>query len=362
MRIIGALPEQNAAHRFHSFLERQGIESRCEALFDAKTESFSYEIWAVNEDRLQEAAELFKHFEAHPHDRAYDIPVQEILEGEKPVARAIPTPITSFFLFLCVFVFGMGLIQEQPLVQEGLTEEAILFTPIEATLLIDLPAPIEEFEQWLKSEQDHGNIEKEIPGKIKALEASTWWQGVYQWAVLKAKTGDGSKALGPIFFKVRQGEVWRLFTPALLHANLLHILFNMIWLWVLCRPIEQRIGSARLFAMTLLLGILTNVFQYLMSGPLFLGYSGIIAGLAGFIWMREKIAPWEGYPIQKMTLVFLAVFLLGMVGLQMLSFFMQAFTEVPLALGIANTGHISGVLLGLLLGYSSFWGRQKVRL
>ena len=113
--------------------------------------------------------------------------------------------------------------------------------------------------------------------------------------------------------------------------------------------------------LTLTAGIGSNTIQYLMSGPFFIGYSGVVMGLAGFIWMRQRIAPWEGYPIQRVTLIFLAVFVLGMVALQSVSFFIQIFTNIPFVLAIANTGHISGAILGLLLGRSSFF-RQRTPL
>ena len=260
MRRIGTLSEQSAAQKFHAFLERQGIENRIDGLFDTQTERFSYEVWVANEDRLQEAANAFAHFEGHPHDTRYTIPVQEILEGEKAEPQRIRAPVTSFFLFLCVLIFGISYLQELPLRQEGLGPESILFTPIESACLIDLPPPIEELEKWFQ-EPHTGNVEQEAIAKMKSLEGASWWQGVYEWDLLKAKTGSGDQALGPLFIKVRQGEIWRLFTPALLHGGLLHILFNMIWLYVLGRPVEQRIGSFKILGMSLFLGVASNVCQ-----------------------------------------------------------------------------------------------------
>jgi GlpG protein len=132
----------------------------------------------------------------------------------------------------------------------------------------------------------------------------------------------------------------------------------MIWLWVLGRPIEQRIGAGRTLLLTFAAAIASNVVQYLMSGPLFLGYSGVVMGLAGFIWMRERIAPWEGYPVQKGTMLFLGFFILAMFVLQSLSFFVQIFSDLPFILSIANTAHIAGAIVGMLLGRLSLFARS----
>ena len=106
------------------------------------------------------------------------------------------------------------------------------------------------------------------------------------------------------FEKIRQGEVWRLFTPCLLHFDFLHILFNMAWLWILGKQIEERIHWKKLGLLILIVGIVSNTAQYLVSGPSFLGFSGIVVGMAGFIWMRQRNAPWEGYPLSRIVFCF----------------------------------------------------------
>lgn len=92
----------------------------------------------------------------------------------------------------------------------------------------------------------------------------------------------------PLFQKLRQGQLHRLITPVFLHGSILHILFNMIWLFVLMKQIEMKIGAIKTLFLSIAIGIVSNVIQYIVTGPFFVGASGIIVGLAAFIWIRQK--------------------------------------------------------------------------
>ena len=153
-----------------------------------------------------------------------------------------------------------------------------------------------------------------------------------------------------MFGDILEGQVWRLFTPSLLHFDFLHIFFNVLWFILLGNQIEYRIGPARYLGMIFVLGILTNTCQYIVSGPFFMGLSGIVCGMAAFIWARQQVAPWEGYLLHRFTLVFLAIFVVGMFLLQLIFFMMQTFATFELNIGIANTAHISGAIIGYLMG------------
>src|SRR5262249_48735414 len=122
------------------------------------------------------------------------------------------------------------------------------------------------------------------------------------------------------------------------------------------------IGIFRSLLLTFTAGIVSNTMQYLMGGPFFLGYSGIITGLAGFIWSRQKIAPWEGYPIRKSMLLFLAVFVLAMVGLQLGSVVFMLLTDRLILLNIANSAHVTGAIWGLVMGRLSFFEARGSKL
>src|SRR4051812_40544076 len=56
-------------------------------------------------------------------------------------------------------------------------------------------------------------------------------------------------AMGPTTF---HGEPWRLLTSALPHAGILHIGFNVYWLWVFGTLLEEVLGHVRLLALMVL--------------------------------------------------------------------------------------------------------------
>ena len=317
MRFLGQAQTEESAFHISNALSAKKIEHRLEV------HNSIYQIWIVDEDRLQEAQEIYAHPTRTPH-----LHIKQQVHHNVPKPSTFRPLATCFFLILCVVIFLFEAFQATP--------DQNLLSPVQKELIFDLP--------------------KALESPIYANQP--YWQGVYEIILLKKKTGDERSALGPLFIKIREGEVWRLFTPCLLHGNFLHILFNMIWLWVLGRPIEMRIGALRTILFTLLIGISTNTLQYLVSGPLFLGYSGVITGLAGFIWMRERITPWEGYPLNNSTILFLGLFIAGMVALQAVSFFVQLFSNLPFVLSIANTAHVFGALFGALLARLTFFDRR----
>jgi GlpG protein len=367
MRLIGTIDHEPEARRFSAYLKRQGIDCSADPSFDPSTNQFLYSIWIHNEDQIAEAAARFVQFQANPSDRQFDVPITDQIqtEEENPPPEALveelphkPMRGTSFFLALCAFVFLINLMQAFSLKKEGISEN--LFTPIQMALLYDAPPALEAIEAVLEKTKiaPGQKIPPEVKQEIEVIESTPFWRGVYTWVLLKIKGENAGLAEGPLFMKIRQGEIWRLFSPAVLHSDILHILFNMLWLWMLGRQIEQRIGTFRYVLLTLILGIAANTTQYLMSGPFFLGYSGIVMGLAGFIWCREKIAPWEGYPLQRPVILFLILFVLAMFALQFGSFILLLFSDSNFTPNIANTAHIGGAIFGALLARLSFFSAR----
>jgi GlpG protein len=136
----------------------------------------------------------------------------------------------------------------------------------------------------------------------------------------------------------------------------------MIWLFYLGKMLEKNLRPSNYVALILMAGVVTNTAQYLMTGPNFLGYSGILTAYMGFIWMRQKIAPWEGYPLQKSVIQFMGVFIFGMFGISLVSFLTERFFSFSLAPGIANTAHITGIFVGIFLASLPLFKAKTLRL
>ncbi len=64
---------------------------------------------------------------------------------------------------------------------------------------------------------------------------------------------------------IRAGQLWRFFTPLLLHGSLLHIGFNMYALNIFGGGLERRYGHGRFLLLYLLGGFAGSVFSFLFS-------------------------------------------------------------------------------------------------
>jgi len=152
------------------------------------------------------------------------------------------------------------------------------------------------------------------------------------------------------------GEIWRLVTPIFLHFTIWHIVFNMWWLYVLGGAIEWRRGQVRYLTMVLALAVLSNLAQYFLGrigfgGPLaslprapnFGGMSGVVYGLFGYVWMKERFQPELGLRIGRTNILI------------MMGWFFLCMTPMIHSIigsGVANVAHAAGLLAGMLIGYA----------
>jgi GlpG protein len=376
MRLICIITdkEHENPYEFSYYLTSQGIENECEAAADQ-----SCRIWVYEEDQMDKAQELYREFQANPTDPRYRahyenaIRVQQAkfnqaqaVEGQ-PAKRSYTKrllspapygPISILILLIVIALFLWAQIQRgvwMPPKVPGIVQAPML-APVEQVLIFDYPTYFSLrdrlFQLYTKEE-----IEQKKPPSpeaqklIQQLRKMPVWMGFYDRFITHYRNPDIPLGYhGPLFERIGKGEVWRLFTPALLHLDLLHIFFNVLWFILLGNQIEFRLGAFRYTLLILITGVAANVAQYLMSGPFFMGLSGIIVGMAVFIFARQQIAPWEGYLLHRLTLIFLAIFVIGIFLLQIVFFFMQILGKFELTIGIANTAHLVGGVVGYLLG------------
>lgn len=136
--------------------------------------------------------------------------------------------------------------------------------------------------------------------------------------------------------EVRAGQVWRLITPIFVHFGPLHLLFNMLWLRDLGAMIEVRQGMPKFALLVVVLGITSNIGQYLWDGPFFGGMSGVLYGLFGYIWLRSQCDPNSGLGLSPTT-----------VWSMMIWFFLCLFGVLGM---VANGAHAVGLIVGALWG------------
>jgi rhomboid protease GluP len=78
---------------------------------------------------------------------------------------------------------------------------------------------------------------------------------------------------------IYQGQVWRLITPALVHADIIHIGFNMYALWIIGRRLERIYGHHRFLILYILSAFAGNLVSFYLTPNPSLGASTAIFGL-----------------------------------------------------------------------------------
>lgn len=375
MRIIGEVDTQRQAFVFYSFLLEQGIHSSYEP-----DENGKHRIWIYEEEKLELAKQLLQEYKDNPRDpRFVDIEfpiappqapdrIAEKRESKEPDmhkrVKKKAYPLTSAILLICIFLFGWTFIQEISLANKK-GDVAIRYgmTSLSRNLMFDYPEAnlqIDHFleEHSLKGYKEESELPDDLKNQLQHAKGVPTWQGIVPIIIDWIKGKPYQEALhAPKFQKIREGEYWRLITPVFMHGGLLHILFNMAWVWILVPPLEDKLPIWKVLLLMLLIGLISNLAQYIMTGPYFVGFSGIIVGIIGFIWMRQKVAPWEGYSLSPTTLSFVLMFILAMFGLGVISFILEATSVISSGFNIANTAHIVGGLVGILLGITPLFAR-----
>ena len=144
---------------------------------------------------------------------------------------------------------------------------------------------------------------------------------------------DGSLA------EVLHGQLWRLLSPVFLHFGFMHLVFNMLWLKDLGTMIERCLGTRFFVRLFVVIGVLSNLGQFLFGGPFFGGMSGVVYGLLGFVWMKSRFDPRSGFFLHRQTVIMMIVWfflcLAGVIG------------------SVANAAHGVGLVVGIVWGFIS---------
>jgi membrane associated rhomboid family serine protease len=150
---------------------------------------------------------------------------------------------------------------------------------------------------------------------------------------------------------VAEGEWYRLLTSGFLHANVMHIGFNMLILFFLGRLLEPALGTPR-FLVLYFASLLAGSLGALILNPnaFTLGASGAVFGLAGATFV---IARGRGMDA-----------LAGQIGFLILFNLFFSLASARISLGAHLGGLIGGVIcaLAIVAGEKGMFGRNRLPL
>lgn len=386
MRLLHTFNNDRNARKFSLFLKNKGVENKLDitSITDWGSEDYGMlqcQLWVIDEDDVDTASNWLEEFLANPGDPQFKENTPALPIPPPPSAQAIKPPrqrikfstknftstardrankfgvLTLYLILFCTVVFFATQATKRPYETPpaNLPYTPLYSSPIKKELLYDYPPSYEMVDKLVKA---YGFDKLFDPQKLPPagrflltrMYKTPTWQGFYPEIVETLKqSGAPSNTQPPLFVKIREGEVWRIFTPIFLHADIFHLFFNMLWLLVLGVQMEKRLGIGRMILFILISAAFSNTAQYLMSGPDFVGFSGVLCGMIAFVWIRQKNAPWEGYHLQPSTMAFISIFVVAMAGIQLISFALEVMGQPSLAPPIANTAHLSGALAGFVM-------------
>jgi GlpG protein len=305
MRQAGQLPAEIDPQPLVDYLLTQGIESKADRTPGGSS------LWIFDESQLSEGKEAFNHYLANPHDAQYLNAAREATKVRREkTARAKRAAANQ----------------------------------------------VNVRDRWQK------------PGAVGRTPVTWLLIGVCAAVALLTNFGNDLEGIRPYLFiarmidepglgwsylpglqEIRQGQVWRLFTPMIIHMTVLHFVFNMVWLWILGSRIESRFGSLALAALVLVASAISNLAQYGYSGPELLfvgrivsggpnfgGMSGVNYALFGFAWM-QTLRVRTGPPLISERDVFV-----------LMVWFVMCFTGWVGP--VANVAHAAGLVVGIAIG------------
>lgn len=323
MRQIGVINDESQAARLSAYLLTQGIDNRVDRHDGA------YEVWVKDEDLLEQARREFDQFLADPDDPKYAAALQEArsilrervrkqVEQQRRTVHVGPGPVR----------------RRQPLTLSLIIISAIV------GLATNFGAP-------------------EVLPRSDVFKALTFTalEGEEVSAVLNANDRN-LDAWNVRLANINRGEIWRVITPIFIHFSVVHLLFNVIWLYQLGGRIENRYGTFWFGMLVLASAAISNMTQCLVpdgwggAAPVNLndqmllstvgGLSGVVYALFGFMWMKSIYDRSSGFYMPPLTVAILIGWLF---------FCMVPGTEQLVGGKVANWAHGVGLVVGMFAGY-----------
>lgn len=305
--MLGTIEGEKRARLFVSYLLTLKITTQVEA---ARNNADCWDVWVREEESLDAAKAEFIQFLANPDSEAYLKAQQEadkILRLQQQqraeAARNVQAPSRNWRA-----TDGVGSRRIPPLT----------LTLVILSVCVTLAA-------GFMSSNPSNEFQAEVRSQLKL-----------------ANPMDYLNSDKDPLVNVKQFEVWRLFTPIFMHGDPFHLIFNCMCLVFLGRLIEQREGAYWLGITVLGIAIFSNLLQGCMPERLygtvdFVGISGVVYGLFGYVWLKSTLSP---HLMPQLSTMGIAIMLIWLV---------MGFL-VP-DLRIANLCHLGGLLAGFFFGF-----------
>lgn len=150
--------------------------------------------------------------------------------------------------------------------------------------------------------------------------------------------------------------VFRMFTSMFLHADILHIFGNMLFLYIFGDNVEDRMGHVKFLFFYLLFGVAAGLAHFMINPHSIvpaIGASGAISGVMGAYMVM--------FPFARVR-VFYRFFMVRLPAVVYLGFWflMQLFESMlPEYVGIAYWAHIGGFIIGVIVALLFFRRERK---
>lgn len=311
MRQIGTITEERSARRLVDYLLTLGVTAQ------VRKEADGWGLWVLDENRVPLARVEFDAYRQAPDDPRFEAAPREAETIRREAGRIDARYRKN--IRDASQTWGRTPFRRRPL--------TIIMVAISVVVFV------------LQNvhERRRGALDTSLKVTDKLAFAST----------LPKVDDQGHRRPDPMGIEdIAGGEVWRLVTPIFMHANVLHIVFNLWLLITFGTLIEARRGTWMFAALVLFAAVASNVGQHIynirVAGEprLFLGMSGVGYALFGYLWMKGLHEPEPGMVLHSGTvqtmLFWLVLCMTGAIG------------------PVANAAHVVGMVVGMLFGLARF--------
>ena len=287
MRRLGVFPDRGSAELYRDHMDVVGVQTQLSQ--DGK----DWVLWIHDEDQLPLAREEWARFQKNPEDSRY---ADARAKAETVRSQRVNADIAARKQLIPLRQRWEGLQRHIPVTALLITLS--IWVAIVTQLGMDKNACVRlMFADWV-SDPETGRL---VPMSL--------------WDLLKSR------------------QIHRWISPIFLHFGPMHLFFNMSATLAYGQSIERRSGSFRFLGIVLVIALVSNTCQYLVSGPSFGGMSGVDFGLFGFLWIKSRFAADYGVFMGRdhvlYTLFFAGMCVFGAFG------------------PIANTAHFMGMFTGM---------------